>query len=77
VVYVRLLAGGSYVRTPRRDPAVVRRVIRDRGPRVGTHAALALAERAGPEELALLWEYLSAEPRSSEVIGALGKTPQQ
>lgn len=74
VVYVRLLAGGSYVRTPRRDPAVVRRLFRDRGPRVGTHAALALAERAGPEELALLWEYLSAEPRSSEVISALGKT---
>ncbi len=72
--YVRVLAGASYARTAQRDPAVVRQLLRDRAQRVKVHTALALAQQAGVAELALLREYLAAEPSSSEVISALGQT---
>lgn len=72
--YVRVLAGASYARTPQRDPAVVRQLFRDRAHRVKVHTALALAGRADGADLALLREYLAAEPSSSEVISALAKT---
>lgn len=74
--YVRLLAAASYVRTPERDLAIVRRILRDPTPRVHTYAAQALAERAGTQDLVLLREYLIAEPSSSEVLSALRKSRQ-
>lgn len=69
--YVRLLAGASYVRTPQREPSVVRRLFSDRAPRVRSHVAQALAALGGKEELTLLREYLKAEPCSSEIVSAL------
>lgn len=72
--YVRLLAGASYVRTEARDPAIVRQLFRDPGPRVRNHVALSLAERANAEDIELLCEYLALEPSCSEVLSALRRT---
>lgn len=73
--YVRLLAGSSYTRTPRRDLAVIRRLFRDRSTRVRSYVAQSLAALGGALELTLLREYLAIEPSSSEIVSALRKTP--
>lgn len=75
---VRAPAAATYARTRQRDPAVLRRLLRDPLPRIRVGVAEALAQRAHAPDLDLLRDYLAVEPNSEGVLRALSEkhTPE-
>jgi len=75
---VRAPAAATYARIRQRDPAVLRRLLRDPLPRIRVGVAEALAQRAHASDLDLLRDYLAVEPNSDVVLRALNEkhTPE-
>jgi HEAT repeat protein len=59
--YVRMYAGPSYARSPQRDLAVLRTLLRDHESRVSWRTGIALAGLTGPQDLLLLRDYFAGK----------------
>lgn len=69
--HIRGRAADTYVHFRKRDSGVMRRLLLDRSRGIRVRVALALAQRANPQDLTLLREYLVAEQDGAEVLSVL------